>query len=82
MIMSRDDAIEITIRLFASFRRDRFPQALRQYPVGARVADVLADLGIRPAQVGMILVSGRRADAERILGKGDSVSLFPLIGGG
>ena len=74
--------MRITVKLFASFREGRFQAAERDYPDGTRIADVITDLGIPPADVGMIFVAGRHAEADRLIAEGDGVSLFPLLGGG
>ncbi|MDR3421342.1 MAG: MoaD/ThiS family protein [Xanthobacteraceae bacterium] len=80
--MPSDGTVTITVKLFASFRRGRFLEASRDYPTGARVADVVADLGIEPGDIGMIFIDGKRADPDRVLSVGDRLALFPLLGGG
>jgi sulfur-carrier protein len=72
----------ITIKLFATFRRDRFKEARREYPLGTAIGDVIAELGIEAADVGMIFVQGRSAESGQELRDGDALSLFPLLGGG
>jgi sulfur-carrier protein len=72
----------VTVKLFATFRRDRFKEARREYPPGAAVADVVADLGIEADAIGMIFLHGRPAEADRRLEDGDVLALFPLLGGG
>ncbi len=72
----------ITVKLFATFRRDRFKEDRRDVPAGTTVADVVASLAIAPAEVGMIFVCGRHAEIDRPLADGDVVAIFPLIGGG
>jgi sulfur carrier protein len=80
--MSSEGTVTITVKLFASFRLGRFREALREYPVDARIADVVADLGIAPKDIGMIFVDGKRADPDRVLSAGAALALFPLLGGG
>jgi sulfur-carrier protein len=72
----------ITIKLFATFRQDRFKQERREVPAGTTVADVLSSLAIAPEEVGMIFVGGRHAEIDRPLADGDIVAIFPLVGGG
>lgn len=74
--------MRITIKLFASFRQDRFKVATRDIAVGTRIADIIADLGIELAEVGMIFIDGRHAEPTHALADGETLSLFPLLGGG
>lgn len=74
--------MNITVKLFASFRVGRFAAASRQVPPGTRIRDVVAGLGIEAKDVGIILVNGRHGGADQILRDDDRLSLFPLLGGG
>ena len=74
--------MQITVRLFASFRAGRFTEAKQDYAPGTRVADVVAVLGIAPADIGMIMLDNRHAEMEQELSDGARLALFPLLGGG
>jgi len=74
--------MNITVKLFATFRVDRFREKGRDYPEGSTCREVLADVGIGEEELGILLVNGRHAPLEQVLDEGDAVSLFPLIGGG
>lgn len=74
--------MQITVRLFASFRAGRFIEASRDLASGTRIAEVVASLAIEAKDVGIILVDGRHAEPERPLHDGATLSLFPLLGGG
>ena len=74
--------MRVTVKLFATFRRDRFKEARRDYPPGTSIAEVIAELGIEPDAIGMIFVHGRAAEADQTLADGDVLALFPLLGGG
>lgn len=80
--MPEEDSIKVTVKLFASFRRDRFREAVQNRPSGTRIAGVIADLGIEPEDIGMIFVRGRHAEPEQMLRDGDTLALFPRLGGG
>jgi sulfur carrier protein len=80
--MADENTVTIIVKLFASFRPGRFREASRDYPAGAQVADVIADLGIDPKEIGMIFIAGKHADPDRALKTGDQLALFPLLGGG
>jgi len=74
--------MEIEVRLFASFREGRFPQARMEVESGTTLAGVVEGLGIHLPEVGILLVNGRHAAPEQKLEEGDSVALFPPIAGG
>lgn len=72
----------ITVKLFATFRENRFKEARRDYPPGTTVADVATELEIDHDLIGMIFIHGRAAELDRVLDEGDVLALFPLLGGG
>ena len=74
--------MQITVKLFATFRVGRFVTQARQYPAGTRVADVIRDLEIPEGQIGMIMLNNRHAEPDQELHDGASLALFPLVGGG
>jgi molybdopterin synthase sulfur carrier subunit len=74
--------MKITVKLFATFRAGRFKQDQRGYPDGTLCRQVVADVGVPLEELGMILVNGRHAALDQVLNDGDSLSLFPLLGGG
>ncbi|WP_237153892.1 MoaD/ThiS family protein [Oryzibacter oryziterrae] len=74
--------MQITVKLFATFREGRFKQADRDYPIGTTVANVVDDLAIVPSEIGMIFVKGRAAEMDYVLKENDALALFPLLGGG
>jgi molybdopterin synthase sulfur carrier subunit len=74
--------MQITVKLFASFRVGRFVNASQEYPAGTRVADVISALRIPEAEIGMIMLNNRHAEPGEQLSEGASLALFPLLGGG
>ena len=74
--------MQITIKLFATFRQGRFKIAERDVPAGATVADVLKSLDIEDADVGTLFVGGRHVEPDRKLAEGETLAIFPLVGGG
>jgi len=77
-----EGAVHITVRLFASFRKERFIEAEETHPGGATVGDIATRLGIPAKDIGIIMVDGRHATLDHILADGARLSLFPLLGGG
>lgn len=74
--------MQVTVKLFATLRVGRFAEEAREYPQGTRIADVIRELGIAEKEIGMIMLNNRHAEPERQLSEGDSLALFPLVGGG
>lgn len=73
--------MKVTIKLFAGFRVNRFKVAEKDLPQNTSIADVLADLGIQEPELGVAMINGRHVLPEQILEEGNTVSLFPKVGG-
>lgn len=74
--------MNITVKLFASFRTGRFDIETRDYPTGTTVADVADSLNLPHSELGIMMVNSRHVKLERVLVEGDTLALFPLLGGG
>ena len=74
--------MQVTIKLFASFRNGRFKIAERDLPEGTDCRRVVLDLGLSEAEIGIIMINGRHGTLDQILCSGNVLSLFPLLGGG
>jgi molybdopterin synthase sulfur carrier subunit len=74
--------MQITVKLFATFRQGRFSIETREYPPGTRVGQIVEEIGIPKNELGIILVNSRHVDLTHELGEGDTLALFPLVGGG
>ena len=77
-----EQAMNITVKLFASFRTGRFGEKNFDCPDACRISYVLQALGIAVSEVGVLLVNGRHGGVDHSLAPGDTLSIFPLIGGG
>lgn len=74
--------MQITVRLVASFRYNRFNTEARQCPDGTTARQIAEELGLPLAQVGIVLVNGLHATLDTVLQDGDAITLMPRIGGG
>jgi molybdopterin converting factor small subunit len=74
--------MQITIKLFAHFRNDRFNKEVRTIAPGTTVGAIVTELAIAEEEVGVILINGRHSNLAQSLAESDILSLFPLIGGG
>ncbi len=74
--------MQLTVKLFATFQTGRFDVAQREVPEGT-TAGALADaLGIPRDQIGVLMVNGRHVELDARLAPGQTVAIFPLVGGG
>ena len=74
--------MDITVKLFASFRAGRFSIETGEYPAGTTVADVVDGLHIPRTELGIMLVNSRHVKLDRALADGETLAIFPLLGGG
>lgn len=74
--------MQVTVKLFATFRDGRFKEKSWELADGTVVQDVLVQLQIEPSEVAILLVNGRDAKAQTELRDGDTLALFPPVGGG
>jgi sulfur-carrier protein len=74
--------MRLTIKLFATFQKNRFDVSPRDYPPGTTLAAIVDDLGILREEIGVLLVGGRHAELAHAPAPGDTVAIFPLLGGG
>jgi sulfur-carrier protein len=74
--------VRVTVKLYATLRDGRFEAEARDLPDGSSLGGLLADLGIGADRAALRFVGGRHADLSDELHDGDTVALFPPIGGG
>ena len=80
--------MSVTVLLFASYADALgMPSVSLDLPVGATVADVLADIGARPGGGALpdrplVAVNQRYAAASTPVRSGDEVALIPPVAGG
>jgi molybdopterin converting factor small subunit len=74
--------MNVTVKLFATFRVGRFKIDQRDYPPGTSCREIIADVGLTEQELGIVLINGRHAALNTRLEEGDTLSLFPLVGGG
>lgn len=74
--------MNVTVKLFASFRAGRFDIETGDYPAGTTVADVADQLNLPQSELGIMMVNNRHVKLGHILVDGDTLALFPLLGGG
>ncbi|TWJ19026.1 MoaD/ThiS family protein [Geobacter argillaceus] len=74
--------MQITVKLFATFRNGRFKVDQQELPEGTDCRSIVVSLGLTEAEIGIILVNSRHASLDYTLQDSDTLALFPLVGGG
>lgn len=74
--------MQVTVKLFATFRNGRFKIQEQELPEGTQCRQVVTGLGITEEEVGVIMINGRHGSIDQQLANNDVLSIFPLVGGG
>lgn len=74
--------MQITLKLFATFRNDRFKVAQQEITEGTDCRTIVLGLGLTEEEIGIILVNSRHVTLDYVLHESETLSLFPLVGGG
>lgn len=74
--------MKVTVKLFASFRTGRFDIETVDYPPGTTVANVADSLKLPRNELGIMMINNRHVKLDHQLTDGDTLALFPLLGGG
>ncbi len=76
--------VNITLKLFAQYRDERFKIEQRVYKCGTTPQDIMDELGITEHRLplGVLMVNSKHEKEEYVLQEGDILALFPKVGGG
>jgi len=74
--------VRVTVKLFATFRDGRFKVEEKELPEGTCVLEVIQPLNIQPEEIAICLRNGKDANKDTVLKDGDTLALFPPVGGG
>jgi len=74
--------MKLSVKLFATLREGRGKQLDIEIDDGSSVSKVLEKLGIRKTDASIVLINGNSSGLETVLSDGDTLSLFPPVGGG
>jgi sulfur-carrier protein len=72
----------VTVKLFASLRTGRSDVQALEVPDASTPRYVIERLAIPEKEVTLIFVNGRHGEPDTALADGDTVALFPPVGGG
>jgi len=73
--------LQATVKLFAQLRDGRFKEENIGIADQTRVKDVVKGLDIPPKEVKICLVNGHDTGIDSVIKNGDTVALFPAVGG-
>ncbi|MCX5805567.1 MAG: MoaD/ThiS family protein [Proteobacteria bacterium] len=74
--------MHVIVKLFATFRKDRFDVKTFELPDGVTVGEIIDKVNIPVTEVALIFINSRHSSLETKLSEGDTLALFPPIGGG
>lgn len=74
--------MQVTVKLFATLRQGRFDIDTLDLPPGTKIIDVVQRLGIPEREVTLIFVNGLHSEFLSELHEGDTLAMFPPVGGG
>ena len=74
--------MNVTVKLFATFRTGRFSMETREYAPGKTVKCIIEELNLPEDDIGATLINGLHVEEDSELKDGDTLSIFPLVGGG
>jgi molybdopterin synthase sulfur carrier subunit len=74
--------MQLTVKLFATYRHGRFEAAQLERPDGETVDGLIDALALPRDELGFVLVRARHVELGQVLQPGDTVSIFPKVGGG
>ena len=74
--------MNVTVKLFAYFRDNRFIKEEWEPDQGTKVVDIVNKLKIDPEELGVRMINSRHTTLETELQEGDILAIFPVVGGG
>jgi molybdopterin synthase sulfur carrier subunit len=74
--------MQITVKLFAFFRENRFKIEVWEIGEGTTVGDIVDTLAINREEVGVLMINSRHSEFSAEPAANDVLAIFPVIGGG
>lgn len=74
--------MHVKVKLFATLRKDRFNTKNLEIPVNTSTAEVLEMIGMPEKDAALIFINNCHAEPDAVLKDGDTLALFPPVGGG
>jgi sulfur carrier protein len=74
--------MKVNVKLFATLRNKRFIEKEFEVENGTVVEDLFKLFDLKSEDVAIIFINGKHGDFDSPLKDGDSLGLFPPVGGG
>ena len=74
--------MKLTVKLFAYFRDNRFVAEVQEYADNVTVGDIVDNLDIDRDDIGITMINSRHCKFEDHPAEGDTLAIFPMVGGG
>ena len=74
--------MQVTVKLYATLQIGRFSEKTIDIPTGITIQDLITRLALPEKEVTLIFVNGRHRELTDRLSDGDTVAMFPPVGGG
>ena len=74
--------MKLTVKLFAHFRDNRFVSEVQEYHDGITVGEIVDRLDIDRDDIGIIMINSKHCGFSDVPAEGDTLAIFPLVGGG
>jgi len=74
--------MKTTVKLFATLRRNRFDVKTLDILDNSTVRDVVNHLAIPEKEAAILFINSRHAGLDAQLHEGDTLAIFPPVGGG
>ncbi|MBP1926180.1 molybdopterin converting factor small subunit [Sedimentibacter acidaminivorans] len=74
--------MDIEVRLFASFRDNRWKSKHLIINKGTTIRKIIEQIYINEKDLGIVLINGRHSNIDSVLENNDILALFPPVGGG
>lgn len=76
------DNLQVVVKLFATFREGRQKIQTLELAEGSTPEDIFKLIGLETSEVAILLINGRDGKPDSCLKNGDTLALFPPVGGG
>ena len=74
--------MRINIKLYATLRDGRFDRKILEFPEDTTVFDIINTLNIKEKEAAIIFINNKHVEFNTVLAEGDTLAVFPPIGGG
>ncbi|MBN2041278.1 MAG: MoaD/ThiS family protein [Spirochaetes bacterium] len=74
--------MQIVTKLYATLRDGRFYSRIMEFPDDATVFDIINSLNIKEEEAAIVFINNKHAGINTVLTEGDTLAIFPPIGGG